>query len=108
MFCVYLQQPATQERTMKKNALLAFGVLLFCATVFSQPDDHSRQEQQLVDQLHDSRRHAGLPALTVNAKLTAAAREHSQRMAQQNKLSHELPGEASVANRLAATGVRFN
>src|SRR3954468_11138703 len=92
---------------MMKRALLFPVLLLFCLSAFAQAQASS-QEQQLVDELNRSRRDAGLPELRVDPKLTQAAREHSQRMADQQKLAHVLPGEESVAQRLAAAGVNFN
>ena len=79
--------------------------LVLCGMAFAQS---TQQEQQLVDQLNQSRAQAGLPPLKIDDRLTQAAREHSQRMAETNKLSHVLPGEASVADRLASTGLHFN
>ncbi len=68
----------------------------------------SRQEQDLVRQVNESRAQAGLPPLKVDERLTRAAREHSQRMADRRLLGHVLPGEVAVADRLAATGLRFD
>lgn len=90
-----------------KQALLFPLLLLIWLGALAQTQPSS-QEQQLVDELNRSRRDAGLPELKVDPKLTQAARKHSQRMADQRKLTHVLPGEESVAQRLAAAGVNFN
>ena len=50
----------------------------------------------------------GLPALAWNAALAEAAWQHALRLAQQNSLSHQLPGEPDVAARAALAGARFS
>ncbi len=92
---------------MKTKALVSL-VLLAATAAFAQSAQWAGEEQELVKQLNASRREAGLPALTVNPKLTEAARKHSEIMAEQQKLMHVLPGEDAVAKRLADTGLRFN
>jgi len=89
--------------TVRATILLAF--LLLCAAACAQ---ESQQEQQLVDHLNQSRAQSGLPPLKVDDRLVQAAREHSQKMADTRTLTHVLPGEQGVAERLAATGLRFN
>jgi len=66
------------------------------------------QEKQLFDELNADRKDAGLPPLEWDERLANAAREHSKLMADQNQLGHVLKGEPSVAERLAASGIRFN
>lgn len=90
---------------MPVKATILLALLLLCAAVFAQ---ETRQEQQLVDELNRSRVQAGLPPLKVDDRLVQAAREHSQKMVDSRTLSHVLPGEAPVAQRIAATGLRFN
>ncbi len=46
----------------------------------------------------------GLPALTLDPKLTAIAASHARAMAAADKLEHVLPGEGSFSARLAAGG----
>jgi hypothetical protein len=89
--------------------MVLLPLILFVATAaFGQSGQGERQELELVRQLNASRREAGLAALTVNPKLTEAARKHSEAMAGQQKLSHVLPGETAVAVRIAATVLHFN
>jgi hypothetical protein len=92
---------------MKTILLLILSAFPFLLSVSSQAQE-SPQEQQLVDKLNAARREAGLSALQVDHRLVEAARQHSQKMADQNSLGHVLPGEDTVANRIAATGLRFN
>ncbi len=92
---------------MKTLLVLFLSVFPLCVSVSSHAQE-SPQEQKLVDELNASRREAGLPSLQVDPRLVQAAREHSQKMSDQNKLAHVLTGEESVSNRIAATGLRFN
>jgi hypothetical protein len=80
-------------------------MFMLCGVAFGQ---QTAQEKQLVQQLNQSRAQSGLPPLKVDDRLTQSAREHSQRMADSQTLAHVLPGEAGVAERLAATGLHFN
>jgi len=89
--------------TVRMTIFLAF--LLLCVAAFAQ---ETQQEQQLVNELNASRAEAGLSPLKVDDRLVQAAREHSQKMADARTLSHVLPGEQGVAERLAATGLTFN
>jgi hypothetical protein len=82
--------------------LLVLGCALYVA---AQP---SPEEKQLFDQMNAARRQAGLPELAWDDRLAQAAREHSRRMVQSKQLAHVLPGEPTVAKRLAATGAHFN
>jgi uncharacterized protein YkwD len=68
----------------------------------SAPDD-SPAERQLLTLANQARAEAGLRPLTLEEGLTQAARRHSALMASQKQLSHELPGEPSLPQRLAAT-----
>jgi hypothetical protein len=92
---------------MKTNVLFLLVLLLPGLTLCAQSEPTS-QEQQLIDELNQSRKEAGLPALQADPKLTQAAREHSKRMERQRKLTHVLSGEPKVAQRIAATGLNFN
>jgi uncharacterized protein YkwD len=93
------------KKMMKIMAKFLLATLLCSSPAMAQ---QSSQEQQLVRELNQSRAEAGLPPLKADERLTQAAREHSQKMADTNTLGHVLPGEAGVAQRLAATGLHFN
>ena len=97
----------TTQKRMRKKALLSL-LLVTATAALAQSSQCATQEQELVKELNASRREAGLPALRVNPKLTEAARKHSEIMAEQQKLTHVLPGEDPVAKRLADSGLRFN
>jgi uncharacterized protein YkwD len=60
-------------------------------------------EEQLLALANQSRRQAGAPPLTIDAGLSQAARIHAQAMREARRLSHQLDGEPSLPQRLAAT-----
>jgi uncharacterized protein YkwD len=61
-------------------------------------------EEQLLEMANQSRRQAGLSLLQADSNLTLAARAHADAMAEQQQLSHQLPGEPSLSSRLAVAG----
>jgi uncharacterized protein YkwD len=68
----------------------------------SAPSD-IQAERQLLDLTNQARAEAGLAPLQSDEGLTQAARRHSALMASQKQLSHDLPGEPGLPQRLAAT-----
>ena len=48
-----------------------------------------------------------LPALTMDSRLVASAHRHNLVMAASNTMSHQLPGEASLGQRLLSVGYRY-
>jgi uncharacterized protein YkwD len=65
-------------------------------------------EQTLFDSANRERAAQGLPQLRWNNSLANAAQQHAQRMAQQNTLSHQLPGEENFKARAIRAGARFS
>jgi uncharacterized protein YkwD len=59
-------------------------------------------EEQFLALANQSRREAGVPALTLDAGLSQAARTHAQAMLEARQLSHQFRGEPSLPQRLAA------
>jgi uncharacterized protein YkwD len=62
----------------------------------------SGAERALLDLANQARSKAGAPALTLDEGLSRAARAHAEAMVSARQLSHQLAGEASLAQRLAA------
>jgi uncharacterized protein YkwD len=84
------------------------GILLLSAGAFTNPMPLARSEppasddaRQLLDQVNRERAEAGLPALLWDARLAAAAQKHAEAMAKLGTLSHQLPGEPPLEQRLA-------
>lgn len=70
----------------------------------SQP---SADEKLLLDSANRERAAAGLQPLKWDDDLAAAARLHAALMARQYLLSHQYPGELSLAQRAARAGAKF-
>ena len=67
----------------------------------SSPYD-AEAERELFDLANQARAQAGVAPMQMDDGLTQAARRHAAEMAQQQQLSHQFPGEPSLAQRLAA------
>lgn len=65
------------------------------------------EEKILLDATNRERAAAGLHALKWDDALAAAARQHSQLMARENLLSHQLPGEPTLDQRAAQAGAKY-
>jgi uncharacterized protein YkwD len=61
----------------------------------------------VLDQLNEERASQGRQALPMNTKLIHSAHAHNLRMATANNLSHQLPGEAALGNRVTAAGFHW-
>jgi uncharacterized protein YkwD len=62
----------------------------------------SQAESQLLIMANEARAQAGLSPLQMDGGLTESARAHTAVQAAREKLSHQLPGEPALAQRLAA------
>jgi len=67
----------------------------------------SAPEQALFDAANRERAARGLRPLQWSAALASAARAHAQKMAQENRLEHQFPGEMDLGTRIRLAGVRF-
>jgi uncharacterized protein YkwD len=104
----------------------ASAVALFCLFFFlsaAHSQDHSQNrpprptssisshpsldEKLLLDATNRERAAAGLQSLKWDDALAAAAREHNQLMVRENVLSHRLPGEPSLEQRIAQAGAKY-
>lgn len=74
--------------------------------VFAQ-EDFSAQARQIFELTNQDRQARGLQPLQWNASLAQAAQAHAERMAQEDDLSHQYPGEPDVAQRAAQAGAHF-
>jgi uncharacterized protein YkwD len=68
---------------------------------------NAKTEWQLLQLINQVRAQHGLPPLQQDARLQAAARAHTNLMALQETLSHQLPGESVLAKRLELSGAYF-
>jgi hypothetical protein len=65
-------------------------------------------EDSLLNSANRERVSRGLSALRWDDALAAAARDHAQRMAQSNALSHQFPGEPSLKDRTRQAGAHYS
>jgi len=64
--------------------------------------------QAVFNQLNSERASNGLPPLAMNAKLVSSAHAHNLSMAAANSMSHQLPGEPSLGQRITAVGYSWH
>ena len=89
-------------------AAIAIVILCLLPQMAHAQGGHDGPEQILFQSANRERTGRGLPPLAWNAALAEAARQHAVLLAQQNTLSHQLPGEADLAHRAARAGARFS
>jgi len=92
-----------------RAALIVFSLVLsagFAGSVRAQAP-HGSAEQILFDAANRDREARRLRPLRWDNSLATGARQHAQRMAQQNILSHQLPGEEDFKARALRAGARF-
>lgn len=58
------------------------------------------RERAVIDRINQVRSQHGLGPLRLDSKISSSASRHSQRMQSRRTLSHQLPGEASLSQRL--------
>jgi uncharacterized protein YkwD len=64
--------------------------------------------QRILDLTNLERSRVGAPALRLDSQLIVAAQTHTDLMVQHNQMSHQLPGEPSLAGRVSQTGYRWS
>src|SRR5215470_11101716 len=89
-----------------RNTLLALTLL--CLGSAQAQAGHSADELKLFNLVNQERAKAGLPALEWDSHLAETARAHTKLQANQKTLSHQLPGELVLSDRVAASGLRFD
>jgi uncharacterized protein YkwD len=67
----------------------------------------SAQQQHLLDLTNQARAEQGIPPLTWDPALAAAALAHAQRMVDYRALSHQFPDEPDLATRAGQAGAHF-
>ncbi len=91
--------------------LKTIAAAVLCALVMASPaycDLENDVARELFRMTNEERRREGLPALEWDDRLAQSAAAHAERMAQNDQLSHQFPGEPPLRERIAATLLRFN
>ena len=81
--------------------------LLAAAQATQSSASISSAEKRIFEELNHERASRGLTALLWDDHAAGAARAHAQMLAENGQLSHQFPGEATLPERIGATGVRF-
>jgi hypothetical protein len=68
----------------------------------------TEMERQIFRWTNEERAKANVPALKWNDRLAIAARLHSDEMAKQGQISHQMPGEPSFTQRISDRGAGFS
>lgn len=84
-----------------------FIFLLTVAPAVQSGHAISPAEKRIFEELNHERAGHGLSALQWDGHAANAARAHAQLLAENGKLTHQFPGEASLPERLGVTGARF-
>lgn len=84
-----------------------FIFLLSAAQAVQSGPSISPAEKRVFDELNHERASHGLSVLQWDEHAASAARAHARLLAESGKLSHQFPEEATLPERLGATGVRF-
>ena len=85
--------------------------IVIAILIFPPPPARTQENgpaQFLFESANRERAVLGLAPLKWSVALAAAARQHAQRMAAQNTLSHQLPGEPGMADRASQAGARLS
>src|SRR6266849_1585266 len=98
--------PAARPPKLLLYSTLTILLLAFPCSLSAQKP--SAEEQFFFDSANRERVAQQLPPLKWNNALAEAARHHALLMARQADLSHQLPGEPSLAQRAGQAGARFS
>jgi len=93
------------------RAALVASLLILCPAIAGSVHAQAPRgsaEQTLFDAANRDRAAQRLHPLHWDNSLATGARQHAQRMAQQNTLSHQLPGEEDFKARALRAGARFS
>jgi hypothetical protein len=82
-------------------------LLTFAYTLYAAAQSMSPAENRILEDLNHERIKNGLNPLEWNEQAATAARAHTRLLVENTTLSHQFPGEASLPERLGATGARF-
>ncbi|MDJ0571516.1 MAG: CAP domain-containing protein [Pleurocapsa sp. MO_192.B19] len=64
-------------------------------------------DQRILELVNNERANVGLDSLSIDDQLDQAANLHTDEMVQADQMSHQLPGEASLGDRVSATGYNW-
>jgi Cysteine-rich secretory protein family/Beta/Gamma crystallin/LysM domain len=83
------------------------GMVLTIPGQGSAPSGGGDIAQRVLDLSNAERSRAGAPPLSLHPQLMTAAQRHSDLMAQHNQMTHQLPGEPGLGDRISQAGYRW-
>lgn len=114
--CSRVKNVSRMTRITKSKNSICFFFIAVTVVMFSlrslataqQITSTTEMERQIFDWTNQERTKVNAPPLTWDNRLAIAARLHSDEMAKQKNLTHQLPGEAKFTERLSLQGARFS
>lgn len=94
--------------SMAKRAIILAAFLALLLRPAAAGAKIEARAQALFDLANQERISRGIPALKWDASLAEAARAHALRMAQENALSHQFPGEPDLPARESQAGAKVS
>lgn len=91
-----------------KTSMIIILTLVSFAAIAHGQEKAAGPERILFDSANRERIARGIPPLKWDAALAEAARSHAQRMADENALSHQFPGEPDVPTREKQAGEKMS
>jgi hypothetical protein len=88
--------------------VFAASAIIFSPWASAQVQHATVAEEYLLAAANEDRSQRALQPLHMDEHLVLAARLHAYQMAQHHTISHQFPGENSLAARAAETGARFS
>lgn len=95
-------------RSLAAAALCLIAVLAIGSAALAENPIDAAAEQRLLQLINQERAAAGVAQLTLDPRLTQAARKHTRRMIDQDSVAHQLPGEDKLLLRLVAENIHFD
>lgn len=95
-------------KALATSAIFLMAALGICASMTKAQSGSNGPEQALLQSVNRERTTRGLDPLKWNTALVEAAQKHVLRMAQENALSHQFPGEPPMQERAARAGAHFS
>jgi hypothetical protein len=95
-------------KTFFRPAIVMMAALGICGPIVNAQTRSGVMEQALLQYANRERTTRGLAPLKWSDALAEAAQKHAYRMAQENTLSHQFPGEPPVQERAARAGAQFS
>ncbi len=93
---------------MKRFLILCLLFTPLLALAQRASDFDLQAEDEIVTLINKERTERGLAPVRIDNLLTNAARQHTQLMIEQHELSHQLPAEPVLRERIANTGLAFS